>query len=64
MESRLSGRNPGPDAYRGTMGDHDRLAVLDQEIRKHRETLETLIRERDTLSVRIGRKTHETDSSS
>ncbi len=47
-----------------TMGDHDRLAVLDQEIRKHREMLETLIRERDTLSVRIGRKTHETDSSS
>jgi hypothetical protein len=47
-----------------TLGDHDRLAVLDQEIRKHRETLETLCRERDALSARIGRKTHETDSSS
>ena len=46
-----------------TLGDHDRLAVLDQEIRKHRETLEALIRERETLSDRIkGRVAEKTDT--
>ncbi|MCL4460680.1 MAG: hypothetical protein M1297_03060 [Nitrospirae bacterium] len=47
-----------------TLGDHDRLSVLDQEIRKHRETLEALVREREALSARIGGKTGPMDSPS
>ncbi|EAY57772.1 MAG: protein of unknown function [Leptospirillum rubarum] len=43
-----------------TLGDHDRLAVLDQEIRRHRETLDVLIRERETLAARIEGRVEET----
>ncbi|OOH83950.1 hypothetical protein BOX30_01665 [Leptospirillum ferriphilum] len=42
-----------------TLGDHDRLAVLNQEIRRHRETLDMLIREREALSARVEGRVNE-----
>uniref|UniRef100_A0A7C3QV46 Phage shock protein B n=1 Tax=Leptospirillum ferriphilum TaxID=178606 RepID=A0A7C3QV46_9BACT len=39
-----------------TLGDHDRLLVLEREIQNHRERLDALIRERDALSARLSGK--------
>lgn len=39
-----------------SLGDHDRLLVLEREIQNHRERLDALVRERDALSARLSGK--------